>query len=311
MKTYSLVRINSKNTFTVEYNVDSMIVKSAETTAHFYISTLDDRIHLETKLEVSDKELLGVAYEVLFSNYNSLKEIIINNGSPISRDDFFGWENIWNTPTKLADTTLVQTGTVTHPMRPVVEAGKVLYSRYVENINGTVQFRVIDPDLDLETFHEWHNQPRVAEFWEMPWSKEELKAYIKKGLLDPHQLPVIAEINGIKAGYFEIYWTKEDRLGPYYESTDYDRGFHLLVGNTDFLGFKNTDALLKSATHFIFLDDSRTLKIMGEPRHDNEKILKYVLSFKSWRKIKEFDFPHKRAALLECDRALFFQGHYL
>ena len=35
------------------------------------------------------------------------------------------------------------------------------------------------------------------------------------------------------------------------------------------------------------------------------------LTLDAWKKIKEFDFPHKRAALVECSRERFFQGEYL
>ena len=197
-----------------------------------------------------------------------------------------------------------------HPIRPDVQSGR-LYSRYVPQIGKVLSFRVIDKDLDLDLFHGWHNQPRVAAFWEMAESKEKILAYIEKSLKDPHALPTIAECDGVPFGYFELYWTREDRLAPYYESEVWDRGFHFLVGEKSFLGFSNTDAILKSLTHFLYLEDRRTRKIMAEPRSDNQKVLRYLETFVAWKKLYEFDFPHKRSALLECTRERFFTGDFI
>ena len=239
------------------------------------------------------------------SKHNKLKKIV-------HRSDFFQTEQIWendiakNIPVEY---NLTEKGKI--PKRPKYKAGAVLYKRYVHLINKFLSIRVIDLHKDLETFYQWHHQPRVANFWELNKSKEELAQYIKNGLNDPHLIPVIIEFDGERVGYFEIYWTLEDRLSPFYDAKHFDRGIHLLIGNAKFLGKENTDAILKSVCHYIFLADPRTERIMGEPRVDNDKILKYLLLFDAWKKLKEFDFPHKRAALVECSRERFFQGDYL
>lgn len=196
-----------------------------------------------------------------------------------------------------------------HPVRPRPHQGYV-YKRFVPHLDMTISFRLITPE-DLDTFHEWHNQPRVFCFWELNKPKEELKSYIEKGLQDPHQIPMIVEINGELVGYYEMYWVREDRLGPYYESDAFDRGFHFLIGNKKFLGHKITDSIIKSGLHLLFLDDARTRRIMAEPRHDNQKVLKYAEASIGWKNLKTFDFPHKRAVLLENSREIFFGGNAL
>lgn len=310
MKNYTIKRINSSESYKITSSTNNLKVLGMSAMASFHFLTEGKKTKAESS-DFLDKEMMTVAAEAFFLESEEISELHINNQS-FSRETFFQQPEIWNVTTNpdFPLETWMESNNVSHPKRPIFKAGQLLYSRYVSAIDAHVSFRVIRED-DLDTFHDWHNQARVANFWELAQTKEELKAYIERGLNDPHQMPVIAEIAGEAAGYFEIYWTREDRLGPYYESDAFDRGFHLLVGNTKFLGFKNTDALLKSASHFIFLDDPRTRRIMGEPRHDNQKLLRYLLHFKSWRKVKEFDFPHKRAALLECSRELFFQGHYL
>lgn len=231
----------------------------------------------------------------------------------ISRSEFFQFAPYWikSSEKDLYPVIWTTTNNVSHPVRHNPEKGALLYERYIYEINKTIVFRVIDPDKDLRVFSMWHNQARISAYWELEGEKEKHLEYIKKNLNDPHLLPALLEINGEPAGYFEFYWVKEDRLGPYYDSSDFDRGFHFLIGERKFLGLKNTDAVLKSVVHFLFLDDPRTLKVMAEPRSDNKKVLKYVDSFPVWRRVKEFDFPHKRAVLLECTRERLFTGAHL
>ncbi|MCB0412433.1 MAG: GNAT family N-acetyltransferase, partial [Bdellovibrionales bacterium] len=91
----------------------------------------------------------------------------------------------------------------------------------------------------------------------------------------------------------------------------YDRGFHFLIGDTGSLGRASTDHVIRSITHFLFLQDSRTERVVGEPRSDNKRVLKYVGSIPGWKFVKEFDFPHKRAALVMAERKPFFLGDLL
>lgn len=199
---------------------------------------------------------------------------------------------------------MIITNNVVHPVRHNPMSGQLLYRRYLKEIDKTITFRVVNPELDLEIFHKWQNLTWVADFWELNKSKNELLTYLQNGLRDPHQIPAIMELDGKPCGYFEFYWVKEDRLGPYYESSDYDQGFHFLIGEREALGSKSTSAIINSNIHYLFMRESRTQRVMAEPRSDNNKVLRYMGNH--WHKLKEFDFPHKHAFLLECTRERFF-----
>lgn len=194
-----------------------------------------------------------------------------------------------------------------HPKRPPAAEG-VIYRRYIPALQKEISFALLDLETDLDIFWQWHNQHRIAKFWELKKPKDELREYLLTVFRDPHQIPVIAYIDNEAVGYFEVYWAYEDRLGPYYPAEPYDRGFHFLIGNPRFLGGLYTEQLLKAITHMIFLDEARTRRVMGEPRFDNQKVIRYLEVFPAWKKLKEFDFPHKRALLLECRREDFFEG---
>ncbi|WP_109315555.1 GNAT family N-acetyltransferase [Pseudovibrio ascidiaceicola] len=192
-----------------------------------------------------------------------------------------------------------------HPLRPPHPTG-LCYERYDPVADVVVSFRAVDIDRDLDRFHRWMNDGRVAYFWELAKSKDELKAYLETLQAKPHTYPLIGCFNGEEAGYFETYWVREDRLGPYYASQSYDRGWHGLIGERRHLGKVKTGAWLRGLTHYLFLDCQLTENIMGEPRVDNAKLLSYADSL-AYEKLMEFDFPHKRSALMCCRRERFFE----
>jgi RimJ/RimL family protein N-acetyltransferase len=118
--------------------------------------------------------------------------------------------------------------------------------------------------------------------------------------------PVFCCFDGQPFGYFEIYWAKEDRIAPYYPADDYDRGVHMLVGEQRWRGPHRVAAWLPSLAHFMFLDDPRTRNVVAEPRADNAKMIGYMQQA-GFCKLKEFDFPHKRAAMMLLSREVFFE----
>lgn len=190
---------------------------------------------------------------------------------------------------------------------PIKEYPDELLYQLDDSVTGqSYQLRKVIIDKDLDLFHQWHNQQYVYEFWELNQSKPELKKYLTDLNNKDFILPVIGYIDNVPCAYFEVYWAFFDRIAPYCDATTYDRGYHILIGNKDSLGRANTINWLNLVNDFIFQDDFRTQRIVGEPRADNKGLLKY-LKHTSFIKTKEFDFPHKRAALLECYRQQFYQ----
>lgn len=283
-------------------------------------------VNLESMTTQSDSLAPLVAIEHLLGVYGEATEILVRTQKAsldstlgafktgdseysLLRSEFYQLPFLWLA--KKPRLTLTERWTETqgraHPVRTLPSDG-IGYSRFYPQIGKTLSYRRLNLEQDLELFHNWHNQARVSEFWELNQTKEQLREYLAKQLVDTHQSPWIVEADGKPVAYFELYYTPEDRLGPYYNYEAHDRGFHFLIGERSFLGLKNTDAVIKSALHFLFIDDPRTRNVMAEPRSDNTKILRYVEVFPAWKKLREFDFPHKRAALLECRRERFFSG---
>lgn len=270
------------------------------------------------------QKLLASVFDYLFSHQSVLQKISLRSAEhqlleklqsvqfaadelSWSRSSFYQNPSLWHHK-GIFDThpeNWIESQNHRHPERRILKTG-VHYKRYIPHLKKTLTLRTADAEKDLDLFHNWHNQPRVSKLWDLNWGKPELKDYLEKGLKDRHQIPFIVELDQEAVGYFEVYWVAEDRLAPYYESDPFDRGFHFLIGNKKFLGAENTQAIVSAVMHYMFLDDPRTRRIMAEPRADNQLVLKYVELIPGWKFIKEFDFPHKRAALLMAKREDFF-----
>ncbi|PDV87473.1 siderophore biosynthesis protein [Rhizobium sp. H4] len=194
-----------------------------------------------------------------------------------------------------------------HPRRPAKPKGTV-YQRFIPWLERDITFRVADPETDLAAFHRWMNDEQVNTIWEDAGSLDKHREILEERLANPHVLPLIGSFADIPFGYFEVYWAKENRLGPFYDADDYDRGWHVAIGEPDYRGKKWISAWLPSLMHFIFLDDPRTQRIVGEPRASHEQQIRN-LDRSGFAKIKHFDFPHKRALLVMLTRERFFGDH--
>lgn len=182
-----------------------------------------------------------------------------------------------------------------HPRRPPKPEGTV-YRRHIPWLKATLSFRVLDLELDLERFNRWMNDPVVAHFWEEQGDLAQHRKRLEATLSHPSALPLIGCFDDQPFGYFEAYWAKEDRIGAYYAADDFDRGWHLLIGEAAFRGSPYVAAWLPSISHYLFLDDCRTQRLVIEPRVDNAKMLRNLARC-GYAHLKAFDFPHKRAML--------------
>ncbi|MFV3415979.1 GNAT family N-acetyltransferase [Pseudomonas nitroreducens] len=192
-----------------------------------------------------------------------------------------------------------------HPLRAPKPQGEV-YRRFDARLGQWISLRTLDIELDLERFSRWQNSPRVLEFWQEGGTLEQHRAYLEKGAADPHTTALIGCIDDEPFAYYEAYWAKEDRIAPFYEVDDYDRGIHMLVGEDSHRGPHKVESWMTALVHYLLLDDPRTRRIVAEPRADNAKMIGHMQRLGFWRE-KEFNFPHKRAALMVQSRETFFE----
>lgn len=191
-----------------------------------------------------------------------------------------------------------------HPRRPPEPAG-VTYRRHIPWLRRTLTLRTVDIARDLSTFNRWMNDPAVAHFWQEEGDLAKHRAYLERIAADPHTLGLIGSFDDEPFGYFEVYWAREDRIAPFCEAGDHDRGWHVLIGEAHLRGRPFLTAWMPAVSHYLFLDDCRTQRLVIEPRADNHKMRK-SLARCGYALLKEFDFPHKRAVLGVLLRERFF-----
>jgi RimJ/RimL family protein N-acetyltransferase len=127
---------------------------------------------------------------------------------------------------------------------------------------------------DLDQLNNWMNDERVSKFWGVAGPMATQEQHLNSALMEKHSFPAIGCWDGKPFGYFEIYWVKEDRLGKYMtpsEVGNWDRGFHALVGEQEFRGKQRAHIWMSALVHYCFLADSRTERVLCEPRLDNHK----------------------------------------
>jgi RimJ/RimL family protein N-acetyltransferase len=162
--------------------------------------------------------------------------------------------------------------------RPQVHKGPIASAPIVGQVHSSVSDTVL-PTIanlgleacDLDLLHKWMNIPRVNAFWNEAGPQAHQEAFLRNALRSRHSFPAIGCWDGKPFGYFEIYWAKEDIVGRYADVGNYDRGFHVLVGEEEFRGPHRVKVWLSALIHYCWLADNRTEVVVMEPRVDNNK----------------------------------------
>jgi RimJ/RimL family protein N-acetyltransferase len=220
---------------------------------------------------------------------------------------------------QLADRWLIQTGPRPYPELRIMDGGRgrpmrppkprgIVYRRRIPWLNRELSFRVASAEEDVGLLNSWMNEPHIAAIWDEAGPIEHHRAYLKGLTADPHILPLIGLLDGAPFGWFEVYYAAENRIGPHYNCEDWDRGWHVAIGDPSCRGAAYVPAWLPSLTHFMFLDEPRTQRIVGEPRADHRQQIRN-LERSGFATVGTIDFPHKRAALVMLTRDRFFRDH--
>ena len=205
-----------------------------------------------------------------------------------------------------------------HPLRPPKpKQGTTLYRRWCGSVKRTLEITYFDLGVDgniptsrhMAAFHKWHNDERVNSAWGERGSLEMHREYVESVLDDPNVWPCMLSWDGELMGYVEVVWAKENHVGQHYPNGvvvgDWERGIHVLAGESKFVGSGMSETWIRSLVHYIYLADPRTERVIGEPDHTNKAILA-VAKNSGFHTQTFFDFPYKRSAMVLNVRDSFF-----
>lgn len=144
-----------------------------------------------------------------------------------------------------------------HPLRPPKpQQGEILYRRWCNDVKQVFEITYFDLEgvhdgskavagsggisRHLAAFDKWHNDERVNKAWGERGTLDAHRSYVEGVLADPHVLPVMMSWDGELMGYAELTYVKEDHVAQHYPTGvvpgDWERGIHVLVGESKFLG---------------------------------------------------------------------------
>ncbi|WP_432785960.1 hypothetical protein AAEX37_00077 [Oligella sp. MSHR50489EDL] len=166
-----------------------------------------------------------------------------------------------------------------------------------------VGFHKVRFPFDVPLLHKWLNTKHTIEQWQLNKSLAELLVHFEKVVHDDHQELYLISCDSVPFAYCEIYTASYDRLAKYYKVDPLDVGWHVLIGEREFLGKSFAEVLVYAVSHFIF-SHSNSKRIIVEP--DVRVKWHHVISRFAYKNDSIIEFPEKRANIFLCYKNEFY-----
>ncbi|QLC35163.1 acetyltransferase (plasmid) [Halarchaeum sp. CBA1220] len=179
------------------------------------------------------------------------------------------------------------------------------YRTYDRDIDRQLAFRPASESRDLGRLHRWLGSEHVQPYWELDLPLPAFRERLREKLADDHLTPYIGCLDHVPMSYWECYWAAEDDVAVHYDADPADRGVHLLIGPTEYLGQGYAVPLLRAVTAMQFRHPE-TDRVVAEPDARNDAARR-VFEHCGFRDEGEFRFEEaeKDARLLVCERERF------
>ncbi|WP_083290345.1 GNAT family N-acetyltransferase [Oligella sp. HMSC05A10] len=168
-----------------------------------------------------------------------------------------------------------------------------------------VGFHEVRFPFDVPLLHKWLNTKHTIEQWQLNKSLAELLVHFEKAVHDEHQELYLISCDGVPFAYCEIYTASYDRLAKYYKVDPLDVGWHVLIGEREFLGKSFAENLVFAISHFVF-SQTESRRIIVEP----DVRVKWYVIFKRFAYISDsiIELPEKSANIFLCLQKQFYES---
>jgi len=134
--------------------------------------------------------------------------------------------------------------------------------------NGSIAFRSLDITNDMDTIHDWVNQPYAKRYWKMEMDKASLQKEYATMLSDPLKHSFIGLFNNQMVCQIDCYNVSAEELKDHVEPNAGSCGLHILMCPPRELTKRLTETMLKAFIKFYF-SFSVAETLYGEPDEKN------------------------------------------
>lgn len=194
---------------------------------------------------------------------------------------------------------------------------KVFYENQI--LDGqTLQIRAVEVAKDLNQIWQWWTAPHTDGRWSVdfrlasiagdrrPFNQSDLETYLRTLQGGHEMVPAILRIGHHDIGYTEGYRIGSSTLANHPMLDANDRGFHLLIGNLEFVGRGVGTSVMEHIIKWQFQEHPEAKRVGGEPKYDNLAAIKSLLKLPGSRREADIQLPHKMAAVVIIERDAFF-----
>ena len=180
--------------------------------------------------------------------------------------------------------------------------------------NRVFEVRAIDLLADLKMIWSWWNASHVQGHWSirtrlepyrtagLSYRPTDLAAYLTALSQSDQTLASIGCIDGVDIGYIETYRIGSSPLASHPELAPDDRGFHALIGDTNYTGSGLGPQMASQLVRWQFGQYPQALRVILEPNITNAPAIKAATKVSEARLAGQVEFSHKTAELIIFDR---------
>ncbi|MGI8583217.1 MAG: GNAT family N-acetyltransferase [Chitinophagaceae bacterium] len=177
--------------------------------------------------------------------------------------------------------------------KPQTASDKILYSKFYDEINGTIEFRSLILKKDLQIIYQWVNMDYTLEYWQMNGHFSQLFAIYQCMELNPYSHSFIGLFNNKTICQYDVYSVFADELKEHIMTSPEECGFHLLMSPNQHQITGLTKHVVTSFLEYYF-SFPEAKKMYAEPDVNNHKSIT-LLEKCGFEKVKTVQMSYKSA----------------